>query len=246
MIRVPYSSNSQRGRISRRVGGVTPTTTMTSHGRTRRGWRSGVAVTYEARKVTSCFTRTGASGWPAGPCWLSHLLNRFGCKTFAVDVSATALKIGRELFESDQRTNWAVRPEFITYDGHRLPLEDDSVDKVVIYDAFHHIPNAAEVLREVARVLRDGGIVGMREPGWRHASTEKALAEVREFGVLENDIVVEDIERLGRRCGLHRRGIGRQCPGVFCNQPLDPRHPDDVLRGEWADHRNCTRRIFRS
>ena len=143
----------------------------------------------------------------AGSCWLSHLLNRFGCKTVAVDVSATALEIGRELFESDPRTNWAVGPEFITYDGHRLPLEDDSVDKVVIYDAFHHIPNAAEVLREVARVLRDGGIVGMREPGWRHASTEKALAEVREFGVLENDIVVEDIERLGRRCGLNRTTV---------------------------------------
>ena len=143
----------------------------------------------------------------AGSCWLSHLLNRFGCKTVAVDVSATALEIGRELFESDPRTNWAVGPEFIAYDGHRLPLEDDSVDKVVIYDAFHHIPNTAEVLREVARVLRDGGIVGMREPGWRHASTEKALAEVREFGVLENDIVVEDIERLGRRCGLDRTTV---------------------------------------
>ena len=143
----------------------------------------------------------------AGSCWLSHLLNRFGCKTFAVDVSATALEIGRELFESDPRTNWAVGPEFIAYDGHRLPLEDDSVDKVVIYDAFHHIPNAAEVLREVARVLRDGGIVGMREPGWRHASAEKSLAEVREFGVLENDIVVEDIERLGRRCGLDRTTV---------------------------------------
>ena len=143
----------------------------------------------------------------AGSCWLSHLLNRFGCKTLAVDVSATALAIGRELFESDPRTNWTIGPEFITYDGHRLPLEDDSVDRVVIYDAFHHIPNAAVILREVARVLRDGGIVGMREPGRRHAATEKSLAEVREFGVLENDIVVEDIERLGQRCGLDRTTI---------------------------------------
>ena len=143
----------------------------------------------------------------AGSCWLSHLLNRFGCKTLAVDVSATALEIGRELFESDPRTNWAVGPEFIAYDGHRLPLDDDSVDKVVIYDAFHHIPNAAAVLREVARVLRAGGIVGMREPGRRHASAEKSLAEVREFGVLENDIVAEDIERLGRRCGLDRTTV---------------------------------------
>ena len=33
MIRVPYLSNSQRGRIFRRAVGVTPTTTMTSHGR---------------------------------------------------------------------------------------------------------------------------------------------------------------------------------------------------------------------
>ena len=143
----------------------------------------------------------------AGSCWLSHLLNRFGCTTLSVDVSATALEIGRELFESDPRTNWTVGPEFIVYDGHRLPLEDDSVDKVVIYDAFHHIPNEAAVLREVARVLRDGGIVGMREPGRRHAAAEKSLAEVREFGVLENDIVVEDIERLGRRCGLDRTTV---------------------------------------
>ena len=143
----------------------------------------------------------------AGSCWLSHLLNRFGCRTIAVDVSATALDIGRELFDSDPRTNWAVEPEFIVYDGHRLPLEDGSVDKVIVYDAFHHIPNYEAVLREMARVLRDGGIVGMREPGRYHAGTEKSVAEVREFGVLGNNIVVEEIGRLGRRCGLDRTTI---------------------------------------
>ena len=143
----------------------------------------------------------------AGSCWLSHHLNRFGCKTISADVSATALGIGRELFESDPHTNWAVQPEFVVYDGHRLPLEDGSVDKVVVYDAFHHIPNAEAVLRELARVLRKGGIIGMREPGRFHAAAEKSLAEVREFGVLENDIVLEDIERLGRRCGLDRTTI---------------------------------------
>ena len=143
----------------------------------------------------------------AGSCWLSHHLNRFGCKTISADVSATALGIGRELFESDPHTNWAVQPEFVVFDGHRLPLEDGSVDKVVVYDAFHHIPNAEAVLRELARVLRKGGIIGMREPGRFHAAAEKSLAEVREFGVLENDIVLEDIERLGRRCGLDRTTI---------------------------------------
>ncbi len=143
----------------------------------------------------------------AGSCWLSHQLNRFGCKTIAVDVSKTALEIGRELFESDPRTNWNVEPEFLRFDGHRLPLDDGSVDKIIIYDAFHHIPNIATVLREMARVVRDGGIIGMREPGRFHAGAEKSLAEVREFGVLENDVVVEEIERLGRDCGLTKTTI---------------------------------------
>ena len=143
----------------------------------------------------------------AGSRWLSHQLNRYGCKTISADVSATALGIGRELFESDPHTNWTVEPEFVVYDGHRLPLEDDSVDKVIFYDAFHHIPNAEAVLSEIVRVLRDGGIIGMREPGRYHAGAEKSVAEGREFGVLENDIVVEEIERLGRRCGLNRTTI---------------------------------------
>jgi len=143
----------------------------------------------------------------AGSCWLSHLLNRYGCKTISVDVSETALGIGRELFDSDQHTNWTVEPEFVLYDGHRLPLEDGSVDKIIVYDAFHHIPNYEAVLAEMARVLREGGIIGMREPGRHHAGAEKSLAEVREFGVLENNIVVEEIEKLGRRYGLDRTTI---------------------------------------
>ena len=143
----------------------------------------------------------------AGSCWLSHLLNRYGCKTISVDVSETALGIGRELFETDQHTNWTVKPEFLLYDGHRLPLEDGSVDKIIVYDAFHHIPNYEAVLGEMARVLREGGIIGMREPGRHHAGAEKSLAEVREFGVLENNIVVEEIDELGRRYGLDRTTI---------------------------------------
>ena len=46
----------------------------------------------------------------AGSCWLSHFLNRFGCRTIAVDVSATALDIGRRLFEDDPpRTGRSTR-----------------------------------------------------------------------------------------------------------------------------------------
>ena len=53
----------------------------------------------------------------AGTCWLSHFLNRFGCRTIALDVSGTALTLGRQLFESDPRTNWSLDPRFVPYDG---------------------------------------------------------------------------------------------------------------------------------
>ena len=65
----------------------------------------------------------------AGSCWLSHLLNRYGCRTIAVDVSPTALALGRQLFERDSWTNWSLEPRFLPYDGRRLPLDDGSCDR---------------------------------------------------------------------------------------------------------------------
>jgi SAM-dependent methyltransferase len=137
----------------------------------------------------------------AGSCWLSHLLNRFGCRTIAVDVSPSALAIGRRVFERDPRTNWSLDPQFLAYDGHRLPVADGSVDRVVIYDAYHHLPNPARLLREIRRALRPDGIVAMSEPGRGHAEAGLALTEAA-TGVLENELVVEDIGELAIASGF--------------------------------------------
>lgn len=85
----------------------------------------------------------------AGSCWLSHLLNRYGCRTVAVDVSRTALDLGRRLFERESSTNWSLDPRFVTFDGHPLPIDDAVCDCVVVYDAFHHVPNQRTLLREM-------------------------------------------------------------------------------------------------
>ncbi|MCY3844915.1 MAG: class I SAM-dependent methyltransferase [Acidobacteria bacterium] len=138
----------------------------------------------------------------AGTCWLSHFLNRFGCRTIAIDVSPTALRMGRELFERDPLTNWDLKPEFLPYDGHRIPLPDGHVDKIVIYDAFHHIPNQAEILREMARVLKAGGVVAMCEPGSGHGAAETSRHEADEWGVLENEFASEELERLALANGF--------------------------------------------
>lgn len=138
----------------------------------------------------------------AGSCWVSHMLNRFGCKTFAIDVSPAALALGKELFRRDPATNWDLAPEFVAYDGHRLPLRDGCCTRVVIFDAFHHVPNQREILSELHRILTPDGMVAMSEPGTGHADTEASRREVAAHGVLENELVVEDVAALAMECGF--------------------------------------------
>ncbi len=138
----------------------------------------------------------------AGSCWLSHMLNRYGCSTISVDVSPTVVALGRELFVSDPRTDWNLAPRFLTYDGHVLPLEDSSCDRIVINDAFHHVPNQRELFAEMHRVLRPDGVVAMSEPGRGHATAGHSMDEARAWGVLENELVIEDVSALARECGF--------------------------------------------
>ena len=139
----------------------------------------------------------------AGSCWLSHFLNRFGCRTISVDVSETALAFGRQLFERDPHTNWSLEPRFLPYDGHVLPLEDESCDRIVVYDAFHHVPNQRKVLAEMHRVLTADGMVAMSEPGRGHASAPTSIAEAAGTGVLENELVIEDVAALAEAVGFN-------------------------------------------
>lgn len=88
----------------------------------------------------------------AGICWTSRLLAQLGCQVKAMDVSATALQIGRESFERSPLFGTAEAPEFLVFDGRRFDLDDESIDLIVCFDAFHHIPNPQAILAEMARV----------------------------------------------------------------------------------------------
>ena len=138
----------------------------------------------------------------AGTGWLSRALTQLGCRTILVDVSATALDIARELFRRQPPSGDQPAPSFLTYDGRRLPLEDASVDRVVCFDAFHHAPDPAVMIREFARVLKPGGRAVFAEPGPRHADAPRSQFEAQTYGVVENDVDVHAIGRVARRCGF--------------------------------------------
>lgn len=129
----------------------------------------------------------------AGTCWASRYLTQLGCRVIATDVSATALRMGRELYDRQPIFGDKPEPRFLHFDGRRFDLADESVDRIVSLDAFHHVPNPAEVLREMGRVLRNGGIAGFAEPGPEHSRTEQSQQEMRTYKIVENDVHIHDI-----------------------------------------------------
>ncbi len=138
----------------------------------------------------------------AGGCWLSSYLNRLGCRTIAVDVSPTALDLGRQLFAMDPRQRMDLDPQFLPYDGHTVPLPDASVDRVVCFDSFHHVPNQDEILREIFRVLKDGGRAIFAEPGEGHSHHDQSVYETERHGVLENDLDLRELWGRAQRLGF--------------------------------------------
>jgi SAM-dependent methyltransferase len=139
----------------------------------------------------------------AGTCWLSRILTQLNCQAICCDTSRAALAIGQRLFAEMPLIGTTVfTPTFLWFDGHHLDLPDASVDRIVSFDAFHHVPNADEVIGEFGRVLKPGGIAGFSEPGRRHSRTPQSQYEMRNHRVLENDIDVNEIFGFARQAGF--------------------------------------------
>ena len=130
----------------------------------------------------------------AGSCWLSRLLIQMKCAAISCDVSVAALALGKRLFEEHPPVGTDLpSPRFLPYDGRHIDLPNESVDRVICFDAFHHVPNRPEVLAELARVLKPGGLAGFSEPGPQHSRSAQSQMEMAHFNVLENDVDLDEI-----------------------------------------------------
>ena len=94
------------------------------------------------------------------------------------------------------------QPVFLAFDGRRIDLPDGSVDRILSFHAFHHVPNPDAVLQEFGRLLKPGGIAGFVEPGPTHSRDPQSQFEMRAYRVVENDVDVHAIWRHARACGF--------------------------------------------
>lgn len=70
-----------------------------------------------------------------------------------VDYSQAMLTLARNALERTARTNW----ELHCADAAHLPFEDGSFDTVIGMGLLDYVPSPADVLTEIARVLKHGG-----------------------------------------------------------------------------------------
>jgi ubiquinone/menaquinone biosynthesis C-methylase UbiE/glycosyltransferase involved in cell wall biosynthesis len=139
----------------------------------------------------------------AGSCYVSELLNRLGYLTVAYDLDAEILAIGRERFTLDPRCD-PDRTRFVVGEGTCLPFPDESFDGIICMNALHHMPDYRATLAEMWRVLRSGGRAVFAEPGAEHSKHPESISMMREYGVLERNVILSEISQLAKAVGFRR------------------------------------------
>jgi ubiquinone/menaquinone biosynthesis C-methylase UbiE len=120
----------------------------------------------------------------AGSGWVSDWLQKCGFRSVAIDISVDMLYLAAERFSG------AV--PLVAGDMESMPFRSHAFSKACCLNAFHHVPNQDSALKELRRVLTDDGVVFFSEPGRGHADNPTSLAAVRNYGVQEKDIIIED------------------------------------------------------
>jgi SAM-dependent methyltransferase len=152
----------------------------------------------------------------AGTCWLSRFIMQLQCSVICCDVSKAALNIGKRLFEEYPIVGDPIaEPMFLHFNGRKIDLPSAFVDRIVCNDGFHHVPNQSEVLAELARVLKPGGIAGFSEPGPHHSQSPTSQYEMENYKVLENDIKLEAIFEKAKLYGFTDINIALAADGMM-------------------------------
>jgi len=95
---------------------------------------------------------------------VSLLLRRRGGRWASADLTDESVDSIRELVSEDVHK----------VEGDRLPFADGEFDRVVVVDMLEHVENDAPFAKELARVLRPGGVLVVNTPHLRETPLRRA------------------------------------------------------------------------
>ncbi len=85
----------------------------------------------------------------------TDFLREKGIDIVAIDVDPELVAMAKQKYQQVQ---------FLSYDGQRLPFEDNSFDSIISFQVLEHVPADAAFLQEIRRVLMPGGIAYVTTP----------------------------------------------------------------------------------
>lgn len=133
--------------------------------------------------------------------WFAMALAEMGMVSHGVDIAEKSIVLARQrLKKHGLRKGASVK--FKLYDGRTLPYPDAFFDRILVFDAFHHVRDVPGSLEEMSRVLKPGGRVAMSEPYFGHSSAPWSQHEMKNFTVIENDIDIPTIAECAECLGF--------------------------------------------
>ena len=92
---------------------------------------------------------------------------RRGARVTALDLDLAELKDVRGTFEAiDDELPAGGSGHAVNGNALTLPFRDGAFDRVIASEVMEHIPDDAGAARELARVLRPGGVIAVTVPTW--------------------------------------------------------------------------------
>jgi 2-polyprenyl-3-methyl-5-hydroxy-6-metoxy-1,4-benzoquinol methylase len=166
-------------------------------------------------EASELFMRCEVLDFATGSGWTARHVAQMGCNVTGVDISKSAISIANSATKTFPLVGNAGTLNFDATTTLTESKFENFFDRIIIMDAYHHLPNPQETLKLFFNILKPGGILAMSEPGRHHSKTAPAQAEMRQYGVLERDFIVEEVENDAKVAGF----VNVEC-GYFSPIPI--------------------------
>jgi SAM-dependent methyltransferase len=124
-----------------------------------------------------------------GSGWTSEIFARVGYEVIGLDISPEMIEIARSRISEGLALGFHVQ-------DYEKPISFGLFDAVVMYDSLHHCENENQVMENISKALKAGGVFLAVEPGKGHSRSKAATDATRKYGTTERDMPFSYVKRL--------------------------------------------------